>query len=186
MAVSYNSKTKRFRLEFDKIINGERIRKTKILPKSTSRQEALAYDEKYESEMYKAHVLYGSGDKWINYVNSIKDTWIPKTVRQLRYRAKLKSIECDIDAHALEAMLIATGGRCELTGVSFNKNRVAERSPYMFSVDRINSKKGYTINNCRLICYAANIALQNWGENVFNDMAVGYVFNKYSGFVKRL
>lgn len=55
-------------------------------------------------------------------------------------------------------------GKCELTGVPF----VLERnSPYMPSIDRIDSSKCYTPDNCRVILLILNLAKRDWPEDVF-------------------
>lgn len=42
------------------------------------------------------------------------------------------------------------------------------RNPNAPSVDRIDSSRGYTVDNCRLILWSLNRALNNYGE--------GYIF----------
>ena len=39
------------------------------------------------------------------------------------------------------------------------------------SIDRINATKGYTKDNVRIVCLAANVAMMQWGENVLYIMA---------------
>lgn len=51
---------------------------------------------------------------------------------------------------------------CALTGYQFS--RIAkERSPLSPSIDRIDSSKGYTPDNIRVVCYALNIGMNDWG-----------------------
>lgn len=47
--------------------------------------------------------------------------------------------------------------------------------PFMPSIDRTNSAKGYTAGNCRLVCVAANFAMNEWGQGVLHKLAVAYV-----------
>jgi hypothetical protein len=55
-------------------------------------------------------------------------------------------------------------GKCELTGVPFVLER---KSPYMPSLDRIDSSKFYTADNCRVILLILNLAKRDWPEDVF-------------------
>ena len=42
------------------------------------------------------------------------------------------------------------------------------------SLDRIDSSKGYTVENCRLVCTAVNLAMNEWGEDVLERIALYY------------
>ncbi len=44
------------------------------------------------------------------------------------------------------------------------------RAPFAPSIDRINSEKGYTDGNVRLVCVAVNWALSDWGIEVFEKI----------------
>lgn len=67
-------------------------------------------------------------------------------------------------------------GRCELTGVPFDFTRhpTACRRPYAASVDRIDSTRGYTAANTRLVLCAVNLAMNQWGESVLQTIAEAY------------
>lgn len=64
-------------------------------------------------------------------------------------------------------------GKCALTGIPFNLESPegATLRPWAPSLDRIDSSKGYTAKNCRLVCVAVNFALNQWGEAVFRKIA---------------
>ena len=59
-------------------------------------------------------------------------------------------------------------GRCAVTGIplDFGKRQKGERYPWIPSIDRIDSTKPYTKENARLVCAAANYAMNKWGEAV--------------------
>ena len=61
------------------------------------------------------------------------------------------------------------GRKCALTGVTFLKDRL-RRSPRAPSIDRIDSKKGYTPDNCQLITYIANCAKNQFTVDEFVEM----------------
>lgn len=62
-------------------------------------------------------------------------------------------------------------GKCEMTGLPFDLNG----GPYGPSIDRIDSKKGYTEDNCRVIVWWLNRALYVWGDEVFRAVASAYI-----------
>lgn len=57
-------------------------------------------------------------------------------------------------------------GRCELTGIPFAAKvpgvTLSARYP---SVDRCNSKRGYTEENSRMVLFALNASFGDWGEH---------------------
>jgi hypothetical protein len=51
------------------------------------------------------------------------------------------------------------------------------RNPYRPSFDRIDSSKGYTPDNVRIIAYCVNTAMNEWGEDILKLMSEGYQKN---------
>ncbi len=48
---------------------------------------------------------------------------------------------------------------CEITGAKFDLSLVKERcNPYAPSIERVNNKKGYTKDNCKVVLWALNNA----------------------------
>lgn len=88
----------------------------------------------------------------------------------IKHRAKLKCKECTIDTDFLWALWKQQKGRCALTGVQmqFPQRNVARKQPsqsaFNVSVDRIDSSRGYTPGNIRLVCLQINYALNKFGE----------------------
>lgn len=66
-------------------------------------------------------------------------------------------------------------GKCALTNIEFCTIKVnkGDRQPYLPSLDRIDSHKGYVIRNVRFVCFAVNMALFTWGESVFDEISIG-------------
>lgn len=66
--------------------------------------------------------------------------------------------------------------RCAVTGIKFTLDQVgkAKRKPYAPSIDRIDCSVGYEPANVRLVCVAVNIALGDWGDEVFSKLALYY------------
>jgi len=64
-------------------------------------------------------------------------------------------------------------GMCELTRIRFSAQRMkgCTKRPWMPSVDRRDCSKGYTADNCRLVCVAVNLALNEFGDAVLMQIA---------------
>jgi hypothetical protein len=72
-----------------------------------------------------------------------------------------------------ELIWARAGGKCELTGIEFSLQspRLSQRRPWAPTLDRKDASAGYTPKNCRLICSAVNIALNDWGEEALLKIA---------------
>jgi hypothetical protein len=101
----------------------------------------------------------------------------------MKHRSGKKTIPCEITKADIFDMLIATRGRCEVTGIplSISREGVERVSPWMPSIDRINSRKGYTKSNCRVVCYLANLAMSQYGEDALELMLYHYGKKKWGG-----
>lgn len=75
----------------------------------------------------------------------------------------------------------AASGVCSVTGMSFSLVRPegGNRRPYAPSVDRIDASRPYEPGNVRLVCVCVNYALNEWGEKVLRQMALGYLKTKF-------
>lgn len=84
--------------------------------------------------------------------------------RSARGRARVSSREYSLPVGWARDRFIAQDGACAVSGMQMTKDR-AKRSPHAPSIDRIDSEKGYTPDNCRLVCYIVNCA-----KNMFTDL----------------
>lgn len=106
--------------------------------------------------------------------------WIESRARTIHYsarhRAKKSGVEFTLTLVELAALFDRARGRCELTGIPFvfGTKTIQAEKPWIPSIDRRDPTKGYTFENCRIICLAMNIALLNWGEDVFHRIAAGF------------
>lgn len=66
-------------------------------------------------------------------------------------------------------------GKCELSGIQFDLSRNGVKGPYAPSIDRIDSSKGYSPDNCRIILWALNAAFSHWGAEVFRKIAIAWL-----------
>lgn len=78
-----------------------------------------------------------------------------------RNRAKLKGFEFTLTREWLAAQPKV----CALSGLPFRPeyDGVHGRNPFAPSIDRIDSAKGYTLDNCRVILSCLNMGLGQWG-----------------------
>jgi len=88
-----------------------------------------------------------------------------------RFRAKQKGLECTLALKDIDAKI--KHGFCELTGIRFNlKNGKTWDSP---SIDRIDSAKGYTKDNVRVVLYCVNVMANVWGSDKIVEIAKAIV-----------
>ena len=78
----------------------------------------------------------------------------------------------------MRALWDAQQGRCAVSGLAFSDERHEDafvKTPFAPSLDRIDSTAGYLKGNVRLVCMAANFALNQWGDDVLRRLAHGVV-----------
>lgn len=82
---------------------------------------------------------------------------------------------CSISKEDLVELWNKQNGKCAITGIDlvYGKGRL----PNTASLDRIDSSKGYHIDNIRFICLFANQAISNWGEDVLREYVNHIVAN---------
>lgn len=86
-------------------------------------------------------------------------------------RAKKKFL--DFNLTKLWVIQKLEAGCCELSGIPFDFTR-SEKSnfnPLSPSIDRIDNSKGYTFDNCRVILTALNVALSEYGLDLYIKIA---------------
>lgn len=95
-----------------------------------------------------------------------------------RTRAKKRKMDFDLHLHAEAIQKRIDAGVCETTGVSFDLSPGRKfNSP---SIDRINSAKGYTYDNIRIVLNLVNAALGDWGEEVLRAVMAKWLAGRSS------
>ena len=97
-------------------------------------------------------------------------------IKNAKARARAKGWKFELpDDWALRECQ-ANGYRCSLTGVPFLSAFDGEthKRPYVPSIDRIDCKQGYTPDNVRLVIFAVNLMMAEWGEDIMHRVANGY------------
>lgn len=100
-----------------------------------------------------------------------------------RRRAKNNALDFDLEIDFLFNLYLTQGGKCALTGLAFefvfDKN--FSKRPFSPSIDRINSKLGYTKDNVRIVCSIVNSALSEYGDHIFDTICLARMQYKNSG-----
>lgn len=91
-------------------------------------------------------------------------------VSECRRRCKKKNIPFDLDQHIEEIQNRISMGLCEVSGFPLNTTVCAGRPFNTPSLDRINPKDGYLYNNIRIVAFAVNAAMGDWGEDAFKKI----------------
>ena len=102
-------------------------------------------------------------------------------IASAKSRARKRGLEFDLDSHRSDIKRRVDSGECELTGVRFDTsgNIRTYKSP---SLDRINSSRGYTYDNVRVVCWGINAALGQWGSGPLHEMIDGWVLKHAEAF----
>lgn len=99
--------------------------------------------------------------------------WAMPLFYQSRKNARKRGIPFSMTRWDFLGIVARSNGHCELTGIPFDTSSGEwGRRPWMPSVDRADSAKGYTPENVRLVCYAANCAMNEWGESILDALAL--------------
>lgn len=87
--------------------------------------------------------------------------------------AKTRGIAFLLSIDDVEKLMRRAGGKCEVSGLRFTlqKHDNLRIRPWMPSIDRIDATAPYSVNNCRVVCAAVNVALNQFGDELFFRIA---------------
>jgi hypothetical protein len=88
-------------------------------------------------------------------------------------RANRKALSFDLDIHKYEIQKRLDRGICEMSGITLNF--ICPLSYDSPTLDRIDASKGYTYDNVRVVCYAMNVALNKWGEDILRHVVSAWL-----------
>ena len=94
-----------------------------------------------------------------------------------RSSATEREIPFDLKVCDVYGLMKSTDFRCAVSGISFSK-QVTEggwRDPWAPSIDRIENRQGYFLDNIRVVSLAANTAMNAWGYDTLLRLARGVV-----------
>lgn len=92
-----------------------------------------------------------------------KDNMLQFRLLSAKNRARKSNLEFTITLADLENLLIKQNNKCYYTGKEF----INEDPDWTVSIDRIDSTKGYTLDNIRLISSATNYMKSDVTEEMF-------------------
>lgn len=93
-----------------------------------------------------------------------------------RSASKARGIPFELTAVDVYDAMSATDFRCSVSGVPLSRRATKNEGmpdPWSASIDRIECRHGYTKDNFRVVCLAANIAMNRWGLDVLLRLARG-------------
>lgn len=98
--------------------------------------------------------------------------FVQKLIARARHNAKSRGKEFCLQKEDAPILLSECNYRCSVTRTPYSVEFRSRdgRTPFAPSIDRIDSSKGYHMENCRLVCTAANYAMNTWGESVIIEM----------------
>lgn len=154
------------------------------------------YFRKKGSKRVRLDGDYGSTEFWKSYSlaasGATPDENRPRTITQrakrremslslrrgldaAKHRAGKRGLPFDLTEEWATAQIERQGLKCALTGIPFLADAEVTRvRPYAPSFDRIDCGKGYTIDNVRIVVFAINAMLLDWGEEIFYRVSNGY------------
>ena len=99
-------------------------------------------------------------------------------LRRTRGSARERNLAMDIAIELLRSLWEEQQGHCAVSGLAFTDEThkaAFVKTPFAPSLDRIDSSRGYLKGNVRLVCMAANFALNQWGDDILRRLAHGVV-----------
>lgn len=110
--------------------------------------------------------------------------WARRIYGKVKKNAEARGIECPLTQDEFYEVMCRCEGYCEVSGVRLSlqdRRDHGKRRPFAPSVDRIDPTRGYTPDNVRVVCVAANYAMSDWGEAVLLEIARGMVMRHGMG-----
>lgn len=173
----------RYRVQFQISIDGSRIRRSRLLPRDITESEAEAVTASMKAAAMREMAGIEPSHGWARTVAAAvenKASWFHEVYRRARGRARTKRRDFELTLDDFKDLLLRSGGKCEVTGIVFSDGvyGAARMRPLIPSLDRRNAVLGYCKENCRIVCAAINVAMFNWGEEMFKSLAIGYLVNQ--------
>lgn len=143
-----------------------------------------------DSPSFKEAYFAALGGKPIPHVRDLPDMdqvrkqsterYFRKFLPSARMRSAKAGRDFDLSLDWLLELAENQDFRCAVTGIPFftECDSSSARNPFWPSVDRIDCAKGYTKDNVRIVIFALNVMLMDWGPEVFERVANAYRYTK--------
>lgn len=129
---------------------------------------------KYNNEKFNTtlHLKYGKD----------LDVFSPyrKHFNSARSRSMKKCIDFEIELDDLHRLWCNQDGKCALSGIDLllsKKTSDSLKNPFMASLDRIDSSKGYTKDNIQWVCWIGQLAKHTFNTDDINKFCAEYCRN---------
>ncbi len=108
--------------------------------------------------------------KFPDYKRTVRDlpSWFNTIIGQARKNSTIRGKLFTLTLDECFSLHERVGEKCEISGIEFdleNPKIKGKRRPFAASLDRIDSAKGYTFDNVRVVCSIVNQAMNEWGED---------------------
>jgi len=165
------------------------------LPRHVYLRKGLPYLEKVGLGCHRLHGDVGSSEfeeQYLSLMNAFEasqrrglltptgEDHFVAMERQARLRASKYGRDYTLPKGWMKAQYHAQSGKCAITGKLMVKDR-DKHAPWAPSIDRLDSAKGYTPDNCRLIGYIVNCAKNQFSERELIEMCRAVVWKRGMG-----
>lgn len=96
-------------------------------------------------------------------------------IQATKRRSLATGRDFNLDQHVEDIKKRVLPMTCELTGIPLIDGKPGKRVYNTLSLDRIDSAKGYTYDNIRIVCWAINAAMGPWGEDVLRGIIKSWI-----------
>lgn len=110
----------------------------------------------YKSKCKKCTLKHRLNFTRLNAEDSL-EYYLKEIINGAKYRARKKNISFELNLDILKNLWEKQEGKCSITGLSMTTTILKGKLKTNLSIDRIDSNKGYTIDNVQLVCVAVNI-----------------------------
>jgi hypothetical protein len=117
------------------------------------------------------------GTRTFSHPVDIPPRFVKRLLHQAKARAKVIGVPFRLVVADFHELYEAANKHCAVSGLPFDISQLdgVVRRPFAPSIDRIDGVLGYTKDNCRIVCCAVNLALNDFGENILWDIATSMV-----------
>lgn len=182
MALCWDARNSRWRVQIRSRENRDK-RISRLLPPGITEVEARAIHDQMYGEATREALALPQSTRWEANVHAAATTpksWLHRMVTNAQARTKRRGHAMTLTLDELVAICLRSGGRCEVSGLPFSalSHGARKLKPLSPTLDRRDCSVGYSAENCRLVCAAVNVAMFDWGEDLFLRIAAGTVINR--------
>lgn len=123
------------------------------MPRRTGFKEGTYYARNRARILAALRHKRGKAEAGVLWKQLQKQPWY-ESLKKAKRRAAKRGLKFDLTPEWARARWT---GRCEITGIAFEKNKGGSAGVFSPSLDRIDNTRGYTQDNCRYVIHAVNV-----------------------------